>query len=161
MIEISNNLTIGSTSDLSYFSLKEDAFVHATQTVHYKIMGWDRKFNKPSKAHPNYIVWESENRLSINWVDGAAYLYNWSGPETFIKVLDFIDKWRDKRRVFVHCDQGFSRSPTLGLLYLAKKQNKIPNNSFLTAKTEFLKIYPLYQPKGIADYVNQHWGEIS
>lgn len=56
-------------------------------------MGWNREFNKPDKNHPNYIVWEKDNRLSLNWVDGQAFLYNWSGPQTFIRVLGFIDKW--------------------------------------------------------------------
>jgi len=161
MIGISENFFVGSKFDLNQFSLEDDAIVHATQTIHYKIMSWDRKYNKAKKDHPNYIVWENANRLSLNWVDGAAHLYNWSGPETFIKVLNFIDKWINNRRVFVLCDLGMSRSPTLGLIYLAKRQKLIPNDSFASARLEFRKIYPMYQPKGIADYVSQHWDEIS
>ncbi len=160
MIAISENLFIGSLIDLQHFSIEDDAIVHATQTIHYKIMGWDRKINKAQKGHPNYIIWENTNRLSLNWVDGRAFLFDMSGPVTFIKVLDFIDEWITDRRVFIHCNQGMSRSPTLGLLYLAKRQNKISNDSFTSARVEFQKIYPLYQPKGIADYVNQHWDEI-
>lgn len=160
MKEITNNLFVGGIQELDLFSVTEDVFVHATQTIHYQIMGWDRKDNKPQKNHPNYIIWERENRLSLNWVDGAAYLYKWSRPEIFIRVLDFIDKWIISNKVFVHCDQGFSRSPTLGLIYLAKRKKEIPNDSFVTAKNSFQKIYPLYQPKGIAEYVNQHWNEI-
>ena len=96
----------------------------------------------------------------MNWVDGAAYLYKWSGPETFIRVLDFVDNWTKHKRVFIHCDQGLSRSPTLGLLYLSKRRNVIPSTSFYSANAEFQKIYPYYQPKGIGDYVNNHWEEI-
>ena len=161
MIEISENLFVGSKADLQYFSLEDDAIVHATNTFHYKIMGWNRTTNKPPKKHPNYLVWEKNNRLSLNWVDGAAYLYEWSGAETFIRVLDFIDSWIANRKVFIHCDQGMSRSPTLGLLYLAKRQKIIPYDNFFSASQEFRKIYPLYQPKGIADYVNQNWLEIN
>lgn len=160
MIEISNNLFIGNIIDLSKFSLENDAIVHATQTIHYDIMGWDRKYTKPTKNHPNYIVWERENRISLNWVDGPAYLYEWSGPSTFVRVLDFIEKWIVDRNVLIHCDQGISRSPTLGLLFLAKRQMSIPNSSFSIARIEFQKIYPLYQPAGIGDYVDQHWNEI-
>jgi len=160
MVEITNNLFIGSKFDLNNFSFENDAVVHATQTIHYKIMGWDRKNNKANKNDPNYIIWENANRLSLNWVDGAAYLYDWSGPKTFVIVLNFIDKWINDRRVFVHCDLGMSRSPTLGLLYLAKRKSSISNDSFISAKLEFQKIYPIYQPKGIADYVNQYWDEI-
>ena len=122
-------------------------------------MGWNRNTNKPPKNHPNYIVWENKNRLLLNWVDGAAYLYKWSGAETFIKVLDFIDSWIAKRKVFIHCARGMSRSTTLGLLYLVKRKKINTNDNFFSAPQEFLKIYPMYQPKGIADYVNQHWQE--
>ncbi len=67
--------------------------MHATQTIHYKILGWNRTTNKPNNNHPNYIYFEEGNRVSLNWVDGAAYLYNKSGEKTFIKILYFIDKW--------------------------------------------------------------------
>jgi hypothetical protein len=154
------NLFIGSLSDLSQTNEQEWAFVHATQTVHYQIFGWNRTTNKPNKNHPNYIFYEKDNRLSLNWVDGAAYLYNWSGTETFIKVLNFIDRWILKRTVLIHCDQGQSRSPTLGLLYLAKRLKTIPNDSFLSAKTDFIKMYPNYIPSGIGEYVEQKWNEI-
>lgn len=113
MIEITDNLYVGHLLDLRKFSLEDDAIVHATQTTHYQIMGWNRTpTNKPNKSHPNHIIWEQNNRLSLNWV---ARLYNWSGIDIFIKILDFIDTWIDDRKVFIHCDQGISRSPTLGL----------------------------------------------
>lgn len=161
MKEITNNLYVGSLADYQYASTTDFAFVHATQTIHYQIMNWDRRFNKPDKNHPNYIVWEKENRLSLNWVDGAAHLYNWSGTETFIKVLDFVDKWIKNKKVLIHCDQAISRSPNLGLLYLAKRGKTIPNSSYNDAYREFIKLYPNYQPGGIGDYVNMHWNVIS
>ncbi len=160
MIEITKKLHIGNLRDLRSFSLADDAFVHATQTIHYQIFGWNRTTNKPSKDHPNYIIWEENNRLSLNWVDGPAYLYKWSGVHTFIKILDFIDSWINNKKVLVHCNQGVSRSPTLGLLYFSKRQNLLPVDSFHSAKNEFLNIYPTYKPSGISDFVIQHWNEI-
>jgi len=148
------NLYIGSILGLQQIDYKNWAYVHATQTIHYKIMGWDRKYNKPDRHHPSYIIYEKENRFSLNWVDGAAHLYEWSGPKTFIKVLDFIDKWIIKRNVLIHCDQGQSRAPTLGLLYLAKRLKTIPNDSFISAKNSFMNTYPNYIPAGIGEYVN-------
>lgn len=155
------NLYVGSIFDLNQTGGQGWAFVHATQTIHYRILGWDRKYNKPDKNHPNYILYEEGNRLSLNWVDGEAFLYSWSGPETFIKVLDFIDKQIGNRKVLVHCDQGESRGPTTGLLYLAKRSGTIPCESFLVAKREFTKIYPSYLPGGIGEYVAMNWGKIS
>ena len=157
---LKTNLFIGTLYDLSQTNNQEWAIVHATQTIHYQIFGWNRTTNKPGKNHPNYIYYEEDNRISLNWVDGAAHLYNWSGVETFIKILNFIDKWIPKKNVLVHCDQGQSRSPTLGLLYLAKRAKIISNDSFLAAKKEFIQYYFLYLPGGIGEYVEENWNEI-
>jgi protein-tyrosine phosphatase len=80
--------------------------------------------------------------------------------ETFNKILDFIEKWSKQRKILIHCDQGQSRAPTLGLLYLAKRLKSIPNDSFVSAKNEFMIIYPNYLSSGIGDYVAQNWNEI-
>jgi len=157
---LNTNLYVGAIDDISNLNDKEWAIVHATQTIHYRLFGWDRKLNKPDKNHPHYIYYEEANRLSLNWVDGKAFLYKWSGNETFIKILDFIDKWITQRKVLIHCDQGFSRSPSLCLLYFSKRKHNISDKSFLDAKAEFLKIYPNYSPGGIGDYIRDNWNDI-
>ncbi len=153
------NLFIGGIDDINDIDPKW-AIVHATQTIHYKIFGWDRKFNKPDKEHSNYIYYEKDNCLSLNWVDGDAFLYKWSGVETFTNILNFIDKWIKTTNVLVHCDQGQSRAPTIGMLYLAKRSKKIPDASFEDARDEFIKLYPVYSPGGIGKYVEEKWHEI-
>ena len=110
---LDTNLYVGNINDLENLNNDEWARVHATQTVHYKIFGWNRTTNKPDKNHPNYIYYENDKQLSLNWVDGGAFLYKWSGCETFINILNFIDKWIPNMKVLIHCDQGFSRSPSL------------------------------------------------
>lgn len=160
MQEITHNLFVGELVDFMVAIPEEMAFVHATQTIHYTKMGWDRTHNKPDKEHPNYIVFEEPNSISLNWVDGGAFLYKMSGPETFIKVLDFIDKRIKDKKVLVHCDQGMSRGPTIGLLYLAKRAKTISDESFDDAYSEFIKIYPDYNPGGIAEYVRDNWDQI-
>jgi len=157
MIEILNNLYIGNLSDFKSANISDWSFVHATQTIHYELMGWDRKYKRPIKVHPNYIKLVQDNRFSLNWVDGKAELYDLTGVGTFNEILDFIDQWISQRGVLVHCDQGISRSPTVGLLYLAKRANKISNESFFDAKNEFFKIYPSYLPSGIGEYVSNNW----
>lgn len=147
-------------SDLDITDDQDWAFVHATQSIHYKIFGWNRIINKPNKNHPNYIYYEKDNRISLNWVDGAAHLYNWSGIETFNKILNFIERWSSQRKILIHCDQGLSRSPTLGLLYLAKRLKSIKHDCYTNAKHDFVKIYPNYLPGGIGDYVSQYWDQI-
>jgi len=161
MIELlDTKIFIGAKNALNRTNEQDWAVVHATQSIQYEIFGWNRKTNKPDKGHPNYIFYENNNKLSLNWVDGKAYLYGWSGVETFKKVLNFIEKWNNQRKVLIHCDQGQSRAPTLGLLYLAKRLESIPNDSFKKAKKAFIEIYPNYLPSGIGVYVEQNWNKI-
>jgi len=161
MINIAGtNLFIGSAADLAQTDDTYWAIVHATQSHHYKIFGWDMKANKPNKNHPHYISYERNNHLSLNWVDGYAYLYNWSGPETFIKILNFIDKWLAEKNVLIYSDRGRTRAPTIGLLYLAKRKKMIPDSSFTSAYDEFVKLYPGYLPGGIGEYVSNKWRDI-
>lgn len=54
MIQLPNTkIFIGSVDDLSQKNDKDWAIVHATQTIHYQIFGWNRINNKPDKNHPN------------------------------------------------------------------------------------------------------------
>ena len=162
MRDVAEKLYVGTVRDVVPIGPPEWSLVSATQTIHYPLLGWDRKFNKPDQSHPNYIVLEQEHHLSLNWVDGPARLYRWSGPATFQRVLDFIDReLSGDRNVLIRCDQGYSRSPSIALLYLAKRQHRIPSESFLTARAAFEGIYPGYQPGGIADYLNEVWSEIT
>ena len=154
------NLFVGDINDNIALSETDWAVVHATQTIHYQLFGWNRSYNKPNKEHPNYIIYEKDNHLSLNWVDGAAYLYKWSGAATFNRILDFIDKWISERNVLIHCDQGFSRSLTICLLYLAKRKKLISNKTFIEAKNDFITLYPNYNPGGIGDFVNENWLDI-
>ncbi len=52
-------------------------------------------------------------------------MYDWSGPEVFVRALDFIDKWYDGKNILINCDLGQSRSPTIALLYLAKREAEL------------------------------------
>ncbi len=162
---LSTNIYIGKIDECNKFDQLGDwAIIAATQTAHYDLMGWDKTNNKPNKNHPDYIykIVESDPgpTFFLNWVDGGAHLYKWSKPELFIKVLDFIDKWIKTKKVLIFCDQGKSRSPTLGLLYLAKRLKGIPDYSYDEAYKLFLDIYPEYSPSGIGEYVKEHWKEI-
>jgi len=88
-------------------------------------------------------------------------MYEWSGPEAFVRALDFIDKWYRTKEILINCDLGQSRSPSVALLYLAKRLQVIPGDSFANARAAFQGIYPGYMPSGIADYVSAHWREIN
>jgi hypothetical protein len=161
MKQLAEGLYVGTVSEHLDLENEAWAIVSAAQTVHYPLLQWNWTTRKPDRNHPNYILYEQPRHLSLNWVDGPAHLYKWSGPATFIRVLDFVEReLAAPRSVLIRCDQGMSRSPTLALLYLAKRLKTLPDTSFLDARAEFAKIYPSYHPSGIADYVSQVWTEI-
>jgi len=152
------NLWIGDRSSSSVRIDPGWAVVNTAKSVHIEIMGWGQK---PPRDHPNYIILEDGQLLSFNWVDGPANMYKWSGPDAFIQALDFIDMWLPTKSVLINCDLGQSRSPTVALLYLAKRARTIDGTSFAHARQDFVKLYPRYAPSGIAEYVDAHWDEIN
>src|SRR5665213_144771 len=158
MIQLGNtNIYIGGRQDSILRNDPSWAVVNTAKTVHCEIMGW----GTPPRDHPNYIIYEAEQLLSFNWVDGAAHLYNWSGPVAFVQALNFIDRWYETKKILISCDQGQSRSPTVALLYSAKRLQIIPDDSFASAMNEFQTLYPSYSPSGIAEYVSAHWSDIN
>lgn len=152
MIEVSKHLYVGGIDD--FHSQDAGSVVSATKTVHSKFVGAQR-------GDPEYIVAVRPFHLMLNWVDGPAHLYTWGGPELFNQILDFVQESIIGRGepCLVHCDQGHSRAPTVAMLYMAKRSREIPDDPH-GARGAFLDVYPRYQPAGIFEYVQRHWGEI-
>ena len=77
----------------------------------------------------------------------------------FTEYLRFTQYyWNEGKNVFIHCNKGESRAPSLALLFLAKAIGVISNESFEKAKEEFMKIYPYYSPGiGIKIYFRDNW----
>jgi len=158
MIQIDGtNIFVGGRDDSRLRTNPEWAVVNTAKTVHCEIMGWG---NVTPREHPNYLSYENDQLLSFNWVDGGAFLYNMSGPGSFTRALDFIERWSASKKVLINCDQGQSRSPTVALLYLAKRLHLIPDGSFAEARAAFQGVYPGYAPSGIAQYVAANWDDI-
>lgn len=75
----------------------------------------------------------------------------------FEKSLEFIDEHLNNgKKILIHCNQGISRSPSIGLLFLATK-NKIRNINFEMVMEDFQKIYPNYAPSGIREFLTLNW----
>jgi predicted protein tyrosine phosphatase len=159
MIQIGDtNIYVGTRDDSRLRHDPDWAVVNTAKTVHCEIMGWG---SATPKDHPNYLSFEDGQLLSFNWVDGGSFLYKMSGPKSFTRALDFIERWSESKKILINCDQGQSRSPTVALLYLAKRVHTVSDESFAQARTDFQALYPSYAPSGIADFVNTHWTEIN
>lgn len=158
MIQLDNTkIYVGTQADSQLRSDPAWAVVNTAKTVHVAVKGWS---NAPPRDHPDYLAFEDGQFLSFNWVDGPSNMYDWSGPQAFIRALDFIDKWYATKNILINCDLGKSRSPTVALLYLSKRLHLISDDSFAAARQEFQVLYPAYDPKGIADFVAAHWAAI-
>jgi hypothetical protein len=152
MREIRERLYIGSDADCRQ-GKNQWAVVHACKTCHQKAVGYTGSL---SSKHPLYLTYETPNDLYLNIIDPPGPLFL---PELFTTFLNFAKRnWKDEKNLLIHCNQGGSRAPSLAMLFLAKNINDISNKSFLTARAEFVKLFPLYNPgRGIQDYLRANW----
>ena len=151
MIKV-HNIHIGAKSDL--YQLNDDwAFVHACKTSHKERLG----YTKPPKNEPYYIEFREQNHLYINWVDEPTGEY--FKIKTFHTALNFIDEYIQKKEIFIHCDLGQSRAPTLGLVYLSKRTDFL-DNDYDQALEKFTECYPNFNPSGITKFVKINWDQI-
>ncbi len=156
MIEITKNLFIGNQLDYETKVKYENdwAVVHACkEPYHRQILGYTGR--GAPKGHPEYLIAVRGNRLILNMVDTDDYRY--IPIEIIDKAINFIETNIKYKKVLVHCNQGESRAPSIGFIYMAK--NRLLNISSLeNAINDFKMIYPFYNPaKGLIDFIKINW----
>jgi len=161
MFKVHPNLFIGSEGDCPFASsgrlaAEELAVVHACKSpCHQKAVGYRGSL---PHDHPHYLVLEVKNDLFLNMIDPDAPLFM---PPLFKRSLDFIEKQIKTRKVLIHCNLGNSRSPSLALLYMAKRGKAISDDSYGAAMKQFLSTFPRYQPGlGIQMYLSRNWSKL-
>lgn len=157
MIEIFKNLYVGNEHDYnSNVCHKPDwNVVHACkEPYHRSLLGY--KGRGAPKDHPEYLIAKRGNRLYLNLVDADTPDY--IPKEIIDAALNFIHESLSSNQVcLVHCNQGESRSPSIGILYLIWT-GQISTTNFNTAESEFRKLYPAYNPKpGIRGFIQKNW----
>lgn len=157
MIQIHPNLYIGDQTDYERNVRNQPGWsiVHACKDpYHREALGYSGR--GAPKHHPEYLIAKRDNRLILNLIDpeNPAYI----PMEIIDAALKFVDQHLESgRKVLVHCNQGQSRSPGIGLLYLAK-EGIIENSSFNTALMEFKKIYPpINMAGGMTGFLMKNW----
>jgi len=82
-------------------------------------------------------------------------------PPLFERSLGFIEKHIKIRKVLIHCNLGNSRSPSLALLYMAKRAKVIWDESYPAAVQDFRPVFPGYHPGlGIQIYLSRNWSQL-
>ena len=156
MIEITKNLYIGYQDDYeNTVKYQPNWFViHACkEPYHRQALGYTGR--AVSNTHPEYLIAERGNRLILNLVDVQDPSY--IAKEIIDKAILRIDENVGNKNVLVHCNQGTSRSATIGLLYL-HYIGIISTDNFNDAEKEFIVLYPNYNPaNGMKLFAKTHW----
>lgn len=149
MIQIYKSLYVGSEHD--YWTIPGDwKIVQACkEPYHRKAIGYSGTL---SKTHPEYLFALRDNRLILNLVDSQdpAYIL----PEIINKAIEFIHENLDRHNVLVHCNQGRSRGPSIGLLYLLSHTDLFKELNYNEIMFEYKKLYPYFSPAlGMSGYI--------
>ena len=158
MQEVHEDFFVGAERGCPTKSTDEDwAVVHACKhPCHQNAVG-----GQVSQNHPNYLVLEDRDDLYLNIVDMNRKQKHEFMEPMVSATLDFVDQHISSKQVLIHCNQGQSRSPSLALLYLAKRAKEIPNESYRQASNEFRELYPQFNPaQGIHLYLQDYWDQI-
>lgn len=153
MYEVARGLFIGPEGDCFHRDQNDWAVIHACKIpCHQRVLNYRGSL---LSTHPHYLMYEQGNHLYLNIIDPPQPLFK---PPLFMESLKFIDKHIKERNILIHCNHGFSRAPSIALLWLAKRTDMISNESYKSAAENFIKIYPYYQPgRGISYYLAQNW----
>ena len=154
---INNRLSYGNESDCTHVGDGTIAVVHACkEPCHRGAVGYSTR-TIPS-SHPNYLALDQGHHLYLNLIDPPQPLFMMPSFDSFLR---FVDREIAERPVLIHCNQGESRAPSLTLLYMAKRLNLLPIDSYLSAAAAFRQKYPYNPGRGIQTWLTTNWSKIS
>ncbi len=138
------------------FIPREYAVIHAlkfpchARLLHYKAQA--------PRTSPEYLVARRGDHLYLNLIDTPDPSF--ISERCIEAALDFMDEYIEgkSRIVCVHCNEGRSRSPSIALMYLARRTELVDGDNLDTAIATFKEMYPAYNPGyGMQGYIKQHW----
>jgi Dual specificity phosphatase, catalytic domain len=158
MIEISSNLFVGTDEDYETIVKhhKGWAVVHASREPYQQDLN-EYGEDQFSTHYPDWIVAKRDNRLFLNLIEDQDPD---DIPEDLIKTtLEFIDEClKNGLKVLIHSNYGISRSPAIGLLYIASSTDVFKDSNLGEAEYVFKKLYPKYKPdRGMKRFLRRSW----
>ncbi len=158
MVEIHPRLFVGSQDDYEQ-NVRFQAGWRIVQACrdpyHREALGY--RGRSAPKDHPEYLVAQRGSCLILNLIDAddPAFI-----PKEIIdRSLTFIqESLGHERRVLVHCNQGHSRGPAIGLLYLAAHTDVLSGLDYASAHDRYRELYPDYNPApGVRGFLMANW----
>lgn len=132
----------------------------AKEPWHREVVGYTGR--GAPKDHPEYLVAYRPGRCILNFVDAADVKY--ISKDCITAALSTLHECVTAGLdVLLHCNQGESRAPTIGLLYLLGTAEHSPAFSCCENGYEVIGVftnqfYPDYNPgDGLRDYVLANW----
>ena len=136
MKEIYHDIFVGNEQD--YYTIQREsnwAILHCCKhPFHCQFVGY--RGTLPS-THPNYALKRIENEMALNLVDMDRFSENYLGfnRDMFATAFSFLDEYRlQGYKILIHCNQGESRAPTIGLLYCTLGSIRICRFRYLCSK---------------------------
>lgn len=158
MIEIYNNLFIGSQDDYeNNIKHKTDwSVIHACKDPnHRELLGYQGR--SAPKDHQEYFFAYRGDRLFLNLIDPPNPDFI---PKLIIdEALKFINlTLKIGKKILVHCNQGESRAPGIGFLYLVAYSDRLDSSSLSNALNDFKILYSLFKPgAGIHGFIQKNY----
>lgn len=154
MEEVMDNLFVGDERDCQ--TVRGDG---AWRTVHAcKHPCHRNQCGDPSQGRPDYLVHKAGTDLYLNMVDMDQKQDHQFMAPMIDAALDYIENHAASHRVLLHCNQGQSRSPSLAMLYLAKRTDHVSDENYRQASRDFQERYPRFSPgRGIDLYLEDYW----
>lgn len=150
MRRVDEKLLFGAIDDC--VAAGEMAVVHACKApCHQTRIGYTGSLHPD---HEHYLSYETGHHLYLNMIDPPLPLFK---KESFAAFFDFTDRMIETREVLIHCNQGQSRAPSLALLYMAKRLDALPDDSYEAARAAFEKKFPYAPSRGIETYLTENW----
>jgi protein-tyrosine phosphatase len=152
MVEIDKGVYIGNCSDYEFNKDKQDMnFINACKYPYWK---------EYVGNHCNNGLYAYENnRLICNLVDADDV--NYIPKEIINECVGFIEKSVSAgKNILINCNEGRSRSATIGLIYLIKN-NKINGDNFAEVMEKYKEIVPRFEPNlGMLSYASNYFNNL-
>jgi hypothetical protein len=156
MTDILPNLYVGSDKD--YLKVADRSDFRTCRCCKYGPGGHQQSLGYTTLGAPqgpDYLTVVKKNRMALNFIDVAdPHLIPVEMVMTGLKYVN--SQLRSGHKVLIACNEGHSRGPTTGLLYL-RATGELPGN-FVHSERIYRTLYPEYSPGiGARQFAKTNW----